>query len=147
MTAVPGEDLVILHIDGGPSLVLHPENARDLLRSQSGDAGAVRGVTRAANAVAVPVRLQWRGLEDAAAGAGATRGFLGTVVLKAVDIVTGLSTEDIASLTVAALVKRFDGQVNPGVYQLSPDALTSLARTEAACRRCPRRPAVRPAWC
>ena len=52
VTAVPGEDLVILHIDGGPSLVLHPENARDLLRSQSGDAGAVRGGTRAATAVA-----------------------------------------------------------------------------------------------
>ena len=43
VTAVPGEDVVVLHIDGGPSLVLHPENARDLLRSQEGGVEATRG--------------------------------------------------------------------------------------------------------
>ena len=29
VSAVPGDDIVVLHIAGGPSLVLHPENARD----------------------------------------------------------------------------------------------------------------------
>jgi hypothetical protein len=125
VSAVPGEDVVVLHIDGGPSLVLHPENARDLLRSQDDDVEPVRMARRPRNEVPVPVRLNWRGVKDAAR-AGATRGFLGTVVLKAVDIVTGLSTEDVAKLTIAGIVKRFDGQVNPGVYQLKPDALTSL---------------------
>ena len=122
--AVPGEDVVVLHIDGGPSLVLHPENARDLLRSQHGDVEPVRAAKRPGNEVPVPVRLNWRGLENAAPAAGATRGFLGSVVLKAVDIVTGLAARDVASLAIAGIVKRFDGQVNPGVYQLEPDALT-----------------------
>jgi tetratricopeptide (TPR) repeat protein len=126
VSAVPGKDVVVLHIDGGPSLVLHPENARDLLRSQAGDVEPTRGAKDAGNEVAVPVRLRWRGLEDVAAGAGPTRGFLGTVVLKAVDVVTGLSSEALATLAIAGIVKRFDGQVNPGVYQLRPDALTSL---------------------
>ena len=94
-TAVPGEDVVVLHIDGGPSLVLHPENARDLLRSQDAGLDATRGAAAGADVVAVPVRLQWRGLEDAAAGAGATRGFLGNVVLKALEVVTGLAAVDV----------------------------------------------------
>ena len=130
VSAVPGQDVVVLHIDGGPSLVLHPENARDLLRSQNGDVEPVRAARRPRNEVPVPARLNWRGLEDAASGGGATRGFLGTVVLKAVDVVTGLSTQDVAKLTVAAIVKRFDGQVNPGVYQLKPDAITSLLQEQ-----------------
>ncbi|HKA58335.1 MAG TPA: hypothetical protein VKD28_06950, partial [Gemmatimonadales bacterium] len=29
-TAVPGEDVVVLHVAGGPELWLHPETARDL---------------------------------------------------------------------------------------------------------------------
>lgn len=32
VTAVPGEDVVLLHIAGGPALVLHPETARDLMQ-------------------------------------------------------------------------------------------------------------------
>ena len=31
LEAVPGEDLVVLHVAGGPALVLHPETARDML--------------------------------------------------------------------------------------------------------------------
>ena len=34
VVAVPGEDLVVLHVAGGPSLTLHPETARDLLLGQ-----------------------------------------------------------------------------------------------------------------
>jgi hypothetical protein len=34
LQAVPGEDVVVLHIASGPSLVLHPETARDLLLGQ-----------------------------------------------------------------------------------------------------------------
>src|SRR5512144_1228599 len=33
--AVPGEDVVVLVIAGGPELVLHPETARDLLLAQT----------------------------------------------------------------------------------------------------------------
>jgi hypothetical protein len=39
----------------------------------------------------LPVRVpvQWRGLEDPVVTRGATRGFLGGVMLKAIDVVTG----------------------------------------------------------
>jgi hypothetical protein len=120
VTAVPGKDVVVLHIDGGPSLVLHPENARDLLLSQNLGVEAASARTT----VPVPVRLQWSGLENAAAGAGVTRGFLGSVALKAVDVVTGLNTDAVAKLAVAAVVERFDGQLNAGVHALQPDVLT-----------------------
>src|SRR4051794_39006057 len=29
VTAVPGEDVIVLHLAGGPELMLHPDNARD----------------------------------------------------------------------------------------------------------------------
>ena len=41
MTATPGEDVVVIHIAGGPSLWLHPEHARELLLAQH-DPGARR---------------------------------------------------------------------------------------------------------
>jgi hypothetical protein len=41
LTAVPGRDVVVMHVDRGPALVLHPENARDLLLAQ-GDATRTR---------------------------------------------------------------------------------------------------------
>jgi predicted chitinase len=39
LTATPGEDVVVIHIAGGPSLWLHPEHARELLLAQQ-DPGA-----------------------------------------------------------------------------------------------------------
>src|SRR5436190_4555426 len=53
LTARPGEDVVVLTIAGGPTLVLHPEDARDLLRAQS--AGASRGAPASGNADEVAV--------------------------------------------------------------------------------------------
>src|SRR5437867_3136109 len=34
VAAMPGEDVVVLHVADGPVLVLHPEHARDLLLAQ-----------------------------------------------------------------------------------------------------------------
>jgi putative transposase len=36
VTAVPGRDVVVLHIQDGPSPTLHPANARDLILAQTG---------------------------------------------------------------------------------------------------------------
>ena len=35
VTAQPGQDVVVMQIENGPSLVLHPTTARDLLVAQS----------------------------------------------------------------------------------------------------------------
>src|SRR4051812_9137637 len=40
MEAVPGEDIVVVHVAGGPALWLHPEHARDLLMAQQDPARA-----------------------------------------------------------------------------------------------------------
>src|SRR3982751_8385 len=44
LEAVPGVDVVVMEIAGGPTLVLHPETARDLLRAQEGG-GRARGAS------------------------------------------------------------------------------------------------------
>src|SRR5688572_30373571 len=35
LTARPGDDVVVLHIANGPTLYLHPEDARELMRAQA----------------------------------------------------------------------------------------------------------------
>ena len=125
VTAVPGQDVVVLHLEGGPELVLHPEHARDLLLSQSATPVA-RGRIGEAAAVPVPVRLQWHGLEHDVPARGGTRGFLGDVLLKAVDVVTGSVAGKGARFATSAVVKRFDAQTAGAVYALRPDALPSL---------------------
>ena len=65
VTAVPGEDVVVLHLAGGPSLTLHPETARDLMLAQ-GEVKRSRGMRDgkqgegAPAEVRVPARLRWR---------------------------------------------------------------------------------------
>src|SRR6185437_7583220 len=43
VAATPGEDVVVLVVANGPTLVLHPEDARDLLRAQA--VAPTRGAT------------------------------------------------------------------------------------------------------
>ncbi|HSM21240.1 MAG TPA: hypothetical protein VK876_03410, partial [Rubrivivax sp.] len=121
VTAVPGEDVVVLQIAGGPPLLLHPENARDLLLGQG---SAKRGAVAASGDVAVPVQLRWQGLEQAAPTR--TRGFLGDVVLSAFQVLTGFAKDSAVTLATSAVLKRLDGQVEAGVYALRPEALKPL---------------------
>jgi pimeloyl-ACP methyl ester carboxylesterase len=129
VTAVPDQDVVVLHIAGGPELILHPETARDLMLAQgkvSRSRGAKGEDEPAPDEVTVPIRLQWRGLEQGVATRGATRGFLGDVVLSAVDVITGLSTDAVAGFTASEVARRVDAQVDPGVYTLQANALQQL---------------------
>ncbi len=121
VSARPGEDVVVLSIADGPTLVLSPENARDLMRAQN--AGSTRSAIAAAQdgAIAVPAQLGWPGLE-AAATRGATRGWMGQVVLHAVEIIAGQATDRGAALAAAAVTRKLDGQVEAGIYELSADA-------------------------
>src|SRR5690348_9389849 len=64
VTASPEDDVVVLHVVNGPSLVLHPETARDLLLAQSSTTrgGATRdgAVAAVPTTVDVPTLLRWR---------------------------------------------------------------------------------------
>ena len=89
VTARPGEDVVVLTIANGPTLVLHPEDARDLMRAQAGAGTRSAAPAGAAGEVIVGSQLGWPGLESGATR-GATRGWMGQAVLSAFDVVTGL---------------------------------------------------------
>ena len=84
VSARPGEDVVVLTIANGPTLVLHPADARDLLMAQSAATtrSALAAATRGPGGgeVVVPAQLGWPGLE-AEATRGSTRGWMGQAVL------------------------------------------------------------------
>lgn len=142
VSARPGLDAVVLHISNGPSLMLHPETARDLMLAQSGlTRSAVASRSHGGGApdeVAVPTQLTWQGLEQAGtASRGATRGRMGEVLLSGIEIVTGLLKEPAAKLTAAKIGARVDGQVDPGVYALQAEAFTAPLKGRAKLDRIP----------
>jgi pimeloyl-ACP methyl ester carboxylesterase len=132
ISAQPGEDVVVLHLDQGPPLVLHPSTARDLLLAQSQKLRAVsRGQTGdlelevGPQEVEVSPQLGWNGMESAALGnSGAKRGGLGDVVLKVIEVV-GLKGRA-EELVARKLAQQLDDRVNEGVYALQPETLTPL---------------------
>jgi CHAT domain-containing protein/pimeloyl-ACP methyl ester carboxylesterase len=127
VTAVPGEDVVVLTIANGPTLVLHPEDARDLLRAQAGSGTRSAVAASASDEVVVAPQLGWPGLESTASR-GRARGWLGQAVLSAFDVVTGLFKDQAASLASAAITKQVDGAVEAGVYELSADSLPEFLK-------------------
>ena len=134
VTAVPGADMVVLHVANGPTLVLHPHTARDLMMAQSGSTrpgtrGAKGAVKRPAapNEVLVPAQLSWPGLDAPSASArGVSRGWVGTVLLDLVEVVTGQLRATAQDFAADQIVRRVDDQVVEGVYALKADALTRL---------------------
>ena len=139
VTARPGEDVVVLTIANGPTLVLHPEDARDLMRAQAG-AGTRSALSRdaagsasASGEVVVASQLGWPGLEQAATR-GATRGWMGQALLSAFDVVTGLLKDPAVSLATAAITRKVDGAVDEGVYQLAPEPLPASLKGSALKR-------------
>jgi CHAT domain-containing protein len=132
VTARPGEDVVVLSVANGPTLVLHPADARDLMLAQSAAVtrSALGAATRGsgvpgASEVPVPAQLGWPGLE-AEATRGTTRGWLGQALLSGFQVLTGIAKDPAAKLAAAAITKKVDAKVDAGVYRLSADALEPL---------------------
>ncbi len=125
-TAIPGEDVIVIEVAGGPDLWLHPDTARDLLQSQQDDPLLSRGgTTLAPGEVRVPARLQWR-LEDGAAAPGATRGFLSDVLVRGIRVLTGFAEDNAADFVASKVVQAFDSKVKAGVYRLDRQPPGSL---------------------
>ncbi len=122
VTARVGDDVVVLSIINGPTLVLNPEDARDLLRAQQGGATRDGPGSAPGDDVVVSAQLAWPGLEYGATR-GAPRGWLGQAVLGAFHVVTGLLKDPAVTLAAAAITDRVDGKVEPGVYGLDAHAL------------------------
>ena len=129
IAARPGEDVMVLHIANGPTLYLHPEHARDLMRAQVGAAQTTqRGIVEPAldREVTIPAKLSWRGLDEVGATRAAAPAGIGEVWIDGVEVVTRHFTDKVARMLAAAVTKKLDGQVDPGVYQLSPEELPRL---------------------
>ncbi|MFN7725584.1 MAG: CHAT domain-containing protein [Rubrivivax sp.] len=132
--AVDGQDLVVLHIDQGPALVLNPETARELLQGQATAqrSGGASGVT------AVPLQLNW----GPAPGAGqrGTRGVVGRVLLKGLEVLTGVGTATAADFVASAAVRHLDGACADAVCRLRRDALPPLKDSGSAVQQIPTAP-------
>ncbi|HTU67763.1 MAG TPA: CHAT domain-containing protein [Steroidobacteraceae bacterium] len=120
-----------LHIANGPTLYLHPEHAAELLRAQvGGEPETSRGAASPdANECVVPAQLGWRGLQSSPAAPGVRGGVKdlgGDVVVDGIDIIKGVVIDKAAKLAGAAIVKKVDGQVDPGVYALQKESLQPL---------------------
>ena len=122
VSARPGEDVVVLTIANGPTLVLHPEDARDLMRAQAGAGTRSAAPVGVAGEVVVGPQLGWPGLESDATR-GASRGWMGQAVLSGFDVVTGFFKDPAVDLASAAITKKVDGGVDAGVYELAAEAL------------------------
>ena len=139
VTARPGEDVCVLTLENGPTLVLSPDTARDLMQAQS--AGTTRGALDGADAldaaggreVVVGAQLGWPGLE-AGATRGVTRGWMGQAVLSSFEVITGLVKDPAVDLVTAVITNKVDGAVEAGVYQLAAEALPKSLK-ESALKR------------
>lgn len=142
VSTVPGEDVVLLHIAGGPTLVLHPETARDLMLGQGTVTRSAPGA--GSGDVVVPSQLRWRGLEQAAPTRGG--GFLGDVVLSAFEVLTGFAKDSAVDFATSLVVKKVDGQVDAGVYALKRESLAALKGSGLKLDRvpAPAQPATQP---
>jgi pimeloyl-ACP methyl ester carboxylesterase len=129
ITAQPGEDIVVIRLANGPALYLHPEHARELMRAQI---GAVQPSTRGISEppidaeIMVPAQLSWRGLDSTAATRGGVLAGIGEAFIDAMEIVTGLFQDKVADMVTTTATRALDGQVDAGVYRLSPGQLPLL---------------------
>jgi hypothetical protein len=121
VAAAPG-DVVVIHIANGPSLMLHPDNARDLLMAQQGGAPAASRDGAAAPYLQVPSSLGWE-LPNAPVR---QRGAIDKVIIAGFDVLTGVSSTSAANATAGVVVAKVDDQVDAGVYRLAPNELKPL---------------------
>jgi CHAT domain-containing protein len=130
LRAVAGQDVVELSIAGGPTLRLHPANAELLLRSQQGGAERTGGSVADGLTIEVPSQLAFAGPEGSAAPA--SRGLVGRLVLKAIEVVAGPVTANGAKLTAALAVQKLESAVAPGVHRVPRAAPDGLPKFSAA---------------
>ena len=118
------KDVMAVHIANGPVLVLHPETARDLFEAQQSQASRS---AQGADSVRIPAQLAWDGQAEAQGlTRGASRGPIGVVLVKLIQVITGIGKDAVADTVAGLASERIDNQVVPGLYSLNDRALDSL---------------------
>ncbi|SAL34219.1 CHAT domain protein [Caballeronia choica] len=129
LDATSGNHYVVLDIKDGPSLLLHPDNAKDLLNAQvSPDDVTVNG----SGEVFVPSTLAWKGLATPASTRGVSRGALGKVFLSAIRVVEGPIEDAIEAAAIEKIIEHFDDSVGNGVFALSRTLPGQMKKADAA---------------
>jgi len=137
-----GEHVVRLVIANGPTLVLSPDSAADLVASQDGE--AARGEAASPASITVRPQLAWPGAE-AAASRDAPGGWLGQATLSSFevlgDVALDIGVDMAADAAAHLLARKLDAQVDEGVYALDPERFeqplkaagrTPIAQVQAA---------------
>lgn len=120
----PEKDVMAVHIANGPVLILNPETARELFLSQQSSAS--RGA-QGTDSVRIPVQLAWDGQDEIQGQTrGPSRGPLGKVLVKLIQIITGVGKDSVANAAATLAADRVDKQVDPGLYRLNAKVLDSL---------------------
>jgi pimeloyl-ACP methyl ester carboxylesterase len=115
---------VAVHLANGPVLILHPDTAKLMFEAQHNPDS--RGA-QDPDSVRIPTQLEWDGqAEMLAQSRGASRGIVGKVLVYLIEIVTGVDTDDVADIAAERAAAKVDGQVTPGLYRLSRNALNPL---------------------
>lgn len=123
--ATEGEEVVLIQLENGPELYLHPAHAKELFLA-NGDGGKRDSGKSGDDLVDVPIYLSWDALKNEAANRGSSRGFIKNVALKTIKIVSrilgnlpgALATEKAGKIASEKLSKLIDGQVKEGIYKL-----------------------------
>ncbi|MGH8380903.1 DUF7379 domain-containing protein [Pseudomonas sp.] len=120
----PDSDVMVVHIANGPVLVLNPQTARELFLAQQSP--VARGA-QGADSVRIPAQLEWDGQSEIQAlTRGPSRGPLGKVLVKLIQVVTGVGKDNVADAAARRASSQVDSQVKPGLYRLQPKVLSSL---------------------
>lgn len=137
--AVPGRDLVALHLGQGLKLYLHPQTAAEVLQPGALAAGK-RGGGPGRRSVEIKAQLPAPMLRGGSRGLGDK---IGRVILEGMDIikdaaldavkdaVTGLVLDKAAEVAAQKAAQMLDAQVVPGVYALASDQLDNLKDSQA----------------
>lgn len=116
-------DVLVLHLENGPELMLNPETARELLLSNPQQRKDADGRTQA-TAIEVPRMLRWEG---APTPTGSSRGLLSDVVIRLVEVFA-------VELAVDALKGSLDPEVDR-LYRLQEAKLAAPAADPAPADR------------
>ncbi|MCP2004629.1 UNVERIFIED_ORG: CHAT domain-containing protein/pimeloyl-ACP methyl ester carboxylesterase [Buttiauxella agrestis ATCC 33320] len=126
----PDKDVMAVHIANGPVLILNPETARELFHAQQ--SAASRDAQVAGN-VRIPVQLTWDGQDEIQGQSrGPSRGPLGKVLVRLIQIITGVGKDTVADAAATLASNMIDKQVDPGLYKLDSKMLGSLKGSATA---------------
>lgn len=124
--AIVDEEIVVLQLEDGPTLILHPNTARALIQQQSTALRSKQVVDE--DTVIVPDELH---------ADGTVRGKSASASISSLYILTDVAWDPVANFVVSRAVRQIDAQVDEGLYLLKPDFSSPLKQSGIKLTRFP----------